>query len=88
MTIQEKVRKMGKRMNEMRQEEPLRVKQHCFSLLHDAAIWSDSRIDEMSNDSLIGYIQLAAVVVQARDPDFSGVRFELANLGFNTSPLN
>jgi hypothetical protein len=75
-------------MNQMREDEVAREKKHCFSLLHDAALWSDGRIDEMSNDSLIGYIQLAAVVVQAREPDLQGVRGELMSLGFNTSPLN
>lgn len=88
MTVQEKVRKMGKRMNEMRKDEPVRMKQHCYSLLHDAVLWTGSRLDGMDADSLIGFIQLAALTVQTNVPDLRHLRRELLNLGFSTAPPN
>lgn len=87
MTIQSKVRRMQMRMNEMRQT-CTGQKRHCFSLLHDAVLFTGSRIDELSTDSLVGYIELAAMTVSYKDVDFLTLRKKLIELGFNTAPVN
>jgi len=75
-------------MNELRQSEPARRKQHCFSLLHDAVRFTEDRLDEMSNDSLLGYITLAAITMKSKVPEFGDIRADLLNLGFNVVPPN
>ena len=88
MTAQDKVRDIGKSLGEMSKTQPIRIKQHCYTLLRDAVVWSDSRIDTMNNESIIGFITLAATTVQSNMPELRDVRRNLIALGFNTSPMN
>jgi len=88
MTAQDKVRDIGKKLGEMAKVQPIRMKQHCYTLLRDSVVWSNMRIDSMDNESLIGFITLAATTVQSNVPDLVDIRRNLVNLGFNTVPLN
>jgi len=85
-TIQEKVRSLSKTMSELGQVEPDRHKQHCFSLLHDAVLFTEDRIDEMSNHSLLGYITIASSTVTTKTPDCRKLRENLQMLGFDVVP--
>lgn len=86
MTIHEKVRALRNRTSQLAEDEPLRHKQFCFTLLHDSILWSDSRIDQMGSESLIGLIELVAVTVQSQAPSVRDVRRSLLKLGFNVAP--
>jgi hypothetical protein len=88
MTAQDKVREIGESLGEMAKTQPVRMKQHCYTLLRDSVLWSDLRIDSMDNESLIGFITLAAVTVQSNVPVLTDIRKDLLRLGFNTAPLN
>jgi len=88
MTAQEKVRDIGKKLGEMSKTQPIRTKQHCYTLLRDAVVWSDCRIDTMSNESILGFITLAATTVQSNMPELRDIRKNLIVLGFNVSPMN
>ena len=79
---------MRNRMVEKHQEEPSRLKQHCYSLLADAILFTGDRIDDMSDQSMAGYLELASYAVLQGEPDFGKIRSSLIKLGFNTAPLN
>ena len=72
----------------MSKTQPIRTKQHCYTLLRDAVVWSDCRIDTMSNESILGFITLAATTVQSNMPELRDIRKNLIVLGFNVSPMN
>jgi len=63
-------------------------KRHCYSLLHDAVLFTGARIDELDNESLVGYIELAASTVNSANPNFRNLRNALIQMGFNTAPVN
>jgi hypothetical protein len=89
MTLQTKVKSMQARMAELqkgcgRNDQ----KRHCFSLLHDAVLFTGPRIDELDDTSLVGYIELAAQIVTCPNPDFRKLRNALIQMGFNTAPAN
>lgn len=80
---------MQQRMAELRtgciQSDP---KRHCFSLLHDAVLFTHHRLDDLTNHSLVGFIELAAQAVTARHVSLSALRRELVKLGFSIAPVN
>lgn len=88
MTLQQKVFKMSERMRslyvESRAEDS--TKRHFYSLLYDAVRFTGARIVELDNDSLVGYIELAAIVAGRCDIPFMALRTKLIELGFNTAP--
>lgn len=89
MTLQEQVKKMQERMNELRKgcrrdDE----KRHCYSLLHDAVLFTGPRLEELGDGSLVGFIELAGTVAGRPDANFRYVRNKLIELGFNTAPVN
>jgi hypothetical protein len=89
MTLQEKVKGMQERMNELRKKcRRDDQRRHCYSLLHDAVLFTGSRIDELGDGSLVGFIELASVVVEHQGVNFRYVRNKLIELGFNTVPVN
>ena len=88
MTIQDKVKSMHARMAEMRDNANSERKQRCFSLLHDAVVHTGPRINDLSHDSLIGYIELAARAVSEPDVNDRVLRDKLISMGFNTAPVN
>ena len=90
MTIQQKVHRMSKRMWQLYTESKAEdaPKRHFYSLLHDAVRFTGSRIVELDNDSLVGYIELAAIVAGRCDISFMALRARLIELGFNTAPAD
>jgi hypothetical protein len=88
ITIQEKVKSMGKKMSEMRDSTSDHRKSKCFGLLSDAVVHTSGRIDLLSPDSLVGFIQLASVTVVSPDMEFGFVYNFLKELGFSTSAAN
>jgi hypothetical protein len=89
MTLQAKVKSMQGRMQELYKGcRPSDQKRHCFSLLHDAVLFTGPRIDELEEAALIGYIELAAQIVTCPNPDFRKLRNALIQMGFNTTPAN
>jgi hypothetical protein len=88
MTIQEQVKSMHRRMAEMRDSTNNQRKQRCFELLHDAVIHTGPRIDDLSHDSLVGFIELAAMTVSEPDVNDRMLRDKLVAMGFNTAPVN
>jgi len=88
MTIQEKVKSMHVRMAELRDSATSERKARCFALLHDAVIHTGPRIDTLNNNSLVGYIELAARTVTEPDMYDLMVRNKLLAMGFSTSPAN
>jgi hypothetical protein len=89
MTIQSKVKQMQFRMNEMRKAcERDDYRRHYYSLLHDAVLFTGDRIDTLDKASLLGYIELAALVAGNGDIAFMALRARLIELGFNTAPAS
>lgn len=88
MTIQQKVHRMSERMRLEGRECQNPTRRHYYSLLYDAVRFTGSRIVELENDSLVGYIELAAMVASGYDISFMDVRKRLIELGFNTAPGN
>ena len=90
MTIQQKVHRMSERMRQLYVESKAEdaTKRHFYSLLYDAVRFTGSRIVELDNDSLVGYIELAAIVSGRCDISFMALRSRLIELGFNTSPAS
>jgi hypothetical protein len=88
MTIQEKVKTMHFRMAEMRDHASSERKARCFGLLHDAIVHTGPRIDSLSNDSLIGFLELSARTVSEPDMNDRLLRDKLIAMGFNTAPVN
>ena len=88
MTIQEKIKTMHFRMAEMRDSAKSERKARCFALLHDAVVHTGPRIDNLNNDSLIGFIELAARTVSEPDMNDRMLRDKLVAMGFNTAPVN
>lgn len=88
ITIQEKVKSMGKKMSEMRDSTNDYEKSKCFGLLSDAVLHTLSRIDSLSADSLVGFIELASLTVVSPGVEFRFVYNHLKEMGFNTSAAN
>jgi hypothetical protein len=88
MTIQEKVKTMHLHMAEMRDNASSERKARCFGLLHDTIVHTGPRIDNLNNDSLIGFIELAARTVSEPDINDRMLRDKLMAMGFNTTPVN
>jgi len=86
-TMQEKVIMMSKQVNELRQGGHEPQKDHCFSLLHDAVLFTGDRLDEMDKESLAGYLEIAAFAVHSATPQCRDIRKALVDLGFNTAPV-
>lgn len=88
MTI-EKVKSMQTRMAELqracKRDDP---KRHCYSLLHDAVLFTGPRLEALDSDSLVGFVELAAQIVTCDNPDFRKLRNALIQMGFNTAPVN
>jgi hypothetical protein len=89
MTMQAKVKSMQTRMAELgracKRNDP---KRHCYSLLHDAVLFTGPRLEELDNNSLVGFIELAAQTVTCENPIFRKLRDALIQMGFNTAPVN
>jgi hypothetical protein len=89
MTLQAKVKSMQARMQELHdgcgRNDP---KRHCYSLLHDAVLFTGPRLDELDDNALVGYIELAAQTVSCENPIFRKLRDSLIRIGFNTAPVN
>lgn len=88
MTIHEKIKKMKYRMARMRDEATNSGKKACFELLHDAIENTGSRINDLDDSSLIGYIELASLTVCNKVESVHDLRNRLTKLGFNTSLVN
>ena len=90
MTIQQKVHRMSERMRQLHDECRTEdaTKRHFYSLLYDAVRFTGARIVELDNDSLVGYIELAAIVAGRCDISFMALRTKLIELGFNTAPTS
>lgn len=87
MTIQQKVFRTQHRINELRQAcRPGDGKRHFYSLLYDAVRFTADRMDQLDNVALVGYIELAAIVMGRCDVNFLALRTKLTELGFNTAP--
>lgn len=79
---------MSERMRQEGHECQDVTRRHFYSLLYDAVRFTGSRIVELDNASLVGYIELAALVAGNRDISFMALRTRLIELGFNTAPGN
>jgi len=88
LTIQQKVHRMSETMRKLYSDCPSEDagKRHFYSLLYDAVRFTGARIVELDNDSLVGYIELAALVAGRCDLTFMALRTKLIELGFNTAP--
>lgn len=75
-------------MAEMRDRTNNERKARCFALLHDAVIHTGERVDSLNNDSLIGFLELAARTVTEPDMNDRVLRDKLIAMGFNTAPVN
>lgn len=85
--MQEKVKSMAHTLNEIRNAGQEPAKRHHYSLLADAVRFTGDDLDEMSKDSLAGYIELAANTLHVEAPgNLMEMRTSLAKLGFNTVP--
>jgi hypothetical protein len=86
-TMQDKVKSMAHTLNEIRSAGQEPAKRHHYSLLHDVILFTGDSLDEMSKDSLVGYIELAANALHVDAPtDLGELRMKLIKLGFNTVP--
>jgi len=88
MTIQEKVQTMIPRLSHLKDSAPTNNKRWCFSLLHDALVFSQDKIPRMDPHSLVSFVELTSHSVHDPNPNPQAVQNELAKLGFWIKLMN
>ena len=88
MTIQEKVQTMIPKLSHLKDSAPNNSKRWCFSLLHDALVYSQDKIPTMDPQSLVSFVELTAHSVNNPAPNPQTVQSELVKLGFWIKLMN
>jgi len=89
MTVQEKVKLLLPKL-EILKNAPKSSdnKRWCFSLLHDALVFSGDRLDNIDPMSFVAFIELTSHSVSDPNPNPKAVHNDLVRLGFWIREMN